>query len=201
MKPFQIGFLTLDEFRTSAMPWKNTFDLRRELGYILCKNITIWWKLVSGYGMRSSCYEHVLINFELVFFRDPSFQGSRNKTEFETSQNRFVYFGTARIRTHGSPGLWACWLDESLNRVIKNIACTAHRAVFHKRLLAEFRAAEGILSRRGAQRWKQQKPKHIESATNLLPTPPHKGYESAPDPVETTPPISWYRKIWKWHWD
>ena len=35
----------------------------------------------------------------------------------------------------GSPSLWACWLDESLNQNLKRIAASAHRAVWHARVL------------------------------------------------------------------
>ena len=40
-----------------------------------------------------------------------------------------------RLRTHGSPGLVACWEDESRNFALKRICIGAHRNVWHARVL------------------------------------------------------------------
>ena len=44
----------------------------------------------------------------------------------------------------GSPTLWGCWTDESLNKGLKLIAQCAHRRVWYKRVLSEFRSAHGV---------------------------------------------------------
>jgi len=41
----------------------------------------------------------------------------------------------------GSPGLGACWTDESINRFLKQLSAGAHRAVFHGRVLDNFNLA------------------------------------------------------------
>ena len=42
---------------------------------------------------------------------------------------------------YGSPGLGATWTDESINKIVKTLASTSHRRVWHKRILMSFRAA------------------------------------------------------------
>ena len=47
------------------------------------------------------------------------------------------------IPLHGNPRTYALFLDEAFNGKLKKIAAACHRAVFYKRLLAEFRIAHG----------------------------------------------------------
>ena len=46
-----------------------------------------------------------------------------------------------RIRIQGSPALYGNWLDESLNRVLRDIAAGAHSSVHDRRLLSEWQRA------------------------------------------------------------
>ena len=60
------------------------------------------------------------------------------------------------LLTHGSPWVWGCWRDEAENKVFKKIAFSAHRLVWHKRILATHRAGFGL--RRGiAARMKRRR--------------------------------------------
>ena len=44
----------------------------------------------------------------------------------------------------GSPAMYGNWLDESINRLLRDVAGGAHQAVFYKRILKEFQlASEG----------------------------------------------------------
>ena len=45
-----------------------------------------------------------------------------------------IVFGTSRIRRHGSPKLYHCFLDESLNATLRQIAVFCHRLTFHHRV-------------------------------------------------------------------
>lgn len=51
------------------------------------------------------------------------------------------------IRTRGAPGNWGAWYEEGLNRWTARISKSAHRAVWHTRVLSEFEQAYGLLSR------------------------------------------------------
>ena len=42
----------------------------------------------------------------------------------------------ARLRTHGSPAMGACWKDESDNKLLKAMGGSAHAMVFHERVLS-----------------------------------------------------------------
>ena len=48
----------------------------------------------------------------------------------------------------GSPGLGACWTDETINRFLKELAAGAHRAVFHERVLDNFGLAYSFRAKR-----------------------------------------------------
>ena len=49
----------------------------------------------------------------------------------------------------GSPALYGCWLDESINRLLKSVASGAHSLVHDRRVLSEFpRAYENDLKKR-----------------------------------------------------
>ena len=43
-----------------------------------------------------------------------------------------------RIRRQGSPTLYGCWLDESINRLLRDVAAGAHSLVHDRRVLSEF---------------------------------------------------------------
>ncbi len=43
-----------------------------------------------------------------------------------------------RIRLQGSPSVYGNWVDESINRALKNVAAAARGSVAHKRILNEF---------------------------------------------------------------
>ena len=69
---------------------------------------------------------------------------------YEIACGFFVFYGhvidwcelnifITRTATHGSPALWACFLDESLNKVVKGSAGVAHRLTFYRRVLVENR--------------------------------------------------------------
>ena len=45
-----------------------------------------------------------------------------------------MHFATDVVH-FGSPAAWACWEDESLNQVLKAVSASAHRLVWHKRVL------------------------------------------------------------------
>jgi hypothetical protein len=45
---------------------------------------------------------------------------------------------------HGAPHLWGCWLGESLNKQLKASAVSAHRSIWHRRLLSDFRKGFGV---------------------------------------------------------
>jgi hypothetical protein len=49
-----------------------------------------------------------------------------------------------RSLEQGSPALYGNWLDESLNKHLKGIAAVAHRAVWERRILSEFRFSRGL---------------------------------------------------------
>jgi len=53
-----------------------------------------------------------------------------------------------RARWQGSPSLLSCWADESINKVVKEVAAMAHLSHFHERVLIEFEAAAGICAKR-----------------------------------------------------
>ena len=54
-----------------------------------------------------------------------------------------------KLLEYGTPALWACWVDESDNKLLANLALVAHRLVWSRRLLGEHRRAYGT---RRAQR-------------------------------------------------
>ena len=43
-----------------------------------------------------------------------------------------------RCRELGSPALYGCWLDESVNRLLRDVAAGAHSLVHERRTLVEF---------------------------------------------------------------
>ena len=49
-----------------------------------------------------------------------------------------------KLLKYGSPYVWGCWRDETANKALKGISRTAHRRVWHRRVLANHRAAFGI---------------------------------------------------------
>ena len=51
--------------------------------------------------------------------------------------HQFLHMGH-RIAFQGSPALWAAWVDESLNNIVKKIAAKAHRQVWAARCLVNF---------------------------------------------------------------
>lgn len=48
-----------------------------------------------------------------------------------------------KLLEYGSPALWACWRDESENKLLAQLALRAHRSVWSRRLIAEHRLAFG----------------------------------------------------------
>ena len=48
---------------------------------------------------------------------------------------------TDHVLRLGSPAYYANWLDESINRLLRDVAGGAHQAVFYRRILKEFQAA------------------------------------------------------------
>lgn len=48
-----------------------------------------------------------------------------------------------RILEFGSPALWGCWKDEAINNLLKATASSAHRAVWHRRVVSTFYEAHG----------------------------------------------------------
>ena len=54
----------------------------------------------------------------------------------------------ARLLWHGGPSMYGCWQDESINGLVASIAVHAHRLVWAKRLLIEWRKAYGLERRR-----------------------------------------------------
>ena len=44
--------------------------------------------------------------------------------------------------------MYSCWSDESINRVLKEVAARAHLSNFHERVLVEFEAAAGLGAKR-----------------------------------------------------
>ena len=50
---------------------------------------------------------------------------------------------TYKLLQYGSPSLWACWTDESENKMLAQLALRAHRLVWSRRLIAEHRLAFG----------------------------------------------------------
>ena len=54
----------------------------------------------------------------------------------------------SRVASHGSPGLQACWDDETCNFKLKLQVMAAHRSVWHGRALASAAAA----NKRGRKR-------------------------------------------------
>ena len=57
-----------------------------------------------------------------------------------------------RIQHMGSPALYGNWIDESVNRLLRDVSAGAHAAVHDRRVLAEFpRALENENKRRRAQ--------------------------------------------------
>lgn len=48
-----------------------------------------------------------------------------------------------RILEFGSPAMWGCWRDEAINNLLKATASSAHRAVWHKRVVSTFYEAHG----------------------------------------------------------
>ena len=54
-----------------------------------------------------------------------------------------------KLLDYGTPALWACWVDESDNKLLAHLALSAHRLVWSRRLLSEHRRAYGT---RRAQR-------------------------------------------------
>ena len=54
-----------------------------------------------------------------------------------------------RIRLQGSPAFYGNWLDESLNRLLRDVAAGAHASVHDRRVLLEWQKAyEGTSSKR-----------------------------------------------------
>jgi len=47
----------------------------------------------------------------------------------------------SRIPMFGSPKLYGCWEDESLNRLLRDVAGNAHSMVHERRVLVEFKLA------------------------------------------------------------
>ena len=43
----------------------------------------------------------------------------------------------------GSPALWACWLDESLNKTVRDLGAHAHKLVWNQRVLTDFINCQG----------------------------------------------------------
>lgn len=60
-----------------------------------------------------------------------------------------------RVPVSGNPNLYACWQDETLNRLLGDIGRTAHRSVWAVRVLAKFEHAESQRSVRGSKRPRQ----------------------------------------------
>ena len=56
-----------------------------------------------------------------------------------------------QIREWGSPTAWGCYSEEGLNRWLARVANSAHRAVWHRRVLNDFRSAYGIGKRKRAR--------------------------------------------------
>ena len=46
-----------------------------------------------------------------------------------------------RLHRFGSPKLYGCWTDESLNRLLRDVAGGAHSINHERRVLIEFRKA------------------------------------------------------------
>jgi len=57
---------------------------------------------------------------------------------------------------HGAPHLWGCWRDESLNKHLKMIAVRAHRTVWHRRLLSDFRKGFGVARSVRRKTWSER---------------------------------------------
>ena len=60
-----------------------------------------------------------------------------------------------RIRFMGSPSLYANWLDEGYNRLLRDVAFAAHHTVFDRRVLLEF--AQAFRAQEKEQRTKRQR--------------------------------------------
>ena len=60
----------------------------------------------------------------------------------------------------GSPSLWGCWRDEGDNRLLKACAMHAHKRVWHRRVLSEFRRNFGTAASSGSRKqlrdWRDQ---------------------------------------------
>ncbi len=50
---------------------------------------------------------------------------------------------TYKLLQYGSPSLWACWTDESENKMLAQLALRAHRLVWSRKLISEHRLAFG----------------------------------------------------------
>ena len=51
------------------------------------------------------------------------------------------------IPAKGSPALYGCWLDESINRILRDCASGAHALNHDRRILAEFPTALALLEK------------------------------------------------------
>ena len=59
----------------------------------------------------------------------------------EMPKDHYLVHLADRIRFQGSPALYGNWLDESLNRLLRDVAAGAHSAVHDRRVLIEFAKA------------------------------------------------------------
>ena len=57
-----------------------------------------------------------------------------------------------RLGFMGSPSLYGNWLDESLNRLLRDVASAAHSSVHDRRVLCEFAKAHSKSHQRGSKR-------------------------------------------------
>ena len=62
------------------------------------------------------------------------------------------------INEYGSPSWWGCWAEEGMNRWLGKVCNSAHRAVWHARVLCEFNETWGPGRQRTRPMWQDLQP-------------------------------------------